>query len=149
MKFEKAVKQREFENPQVKAWLNLVYTYNHSMDRVKQIFKGFGITHQQYNVLRILRGRKGKPATCGEVKEVMLDKNPDLTRLGDRLTRKGLIERSVNPKNRREIELLITRKGLNLLEEIDPVIKKNNHFLFNLSDKEAEQLSSLLDKLTE
>src|SRR5690606_34034541 len=98
-----------------------------------QVFKQFDITHQQYNVLRILRGRKGEPACCGEVKEVMLDKNPDITRLSDRLITKGFIERSTNPQNRREVQLSITEEGLKLLEKVDPELEKNSGFMFNLS----------------
>lgn len=149
MKIEDAIKQKTFESPQVRAWMDLVYTYNHSTDRINRVFKQFEITQQQFNVLRILRGRCGEPASCGEVKDVMLYKNPDLTRLSDRLVKKGLIRRTVNEQNRREIELTITEKGLELLDEIDPEIKKNNRFLYNLSDTEAQQLSLLLEKLRE
>jgi DNA-binding MarR family transcriptional regulator len=147
MKIEKAVKQQNFESPQIKAWMNVIYTYNQLTDKVNQAFKQFEITSQQYNVLRILRGRKGEPACCGEVKEVMLDKNPDLTRLSDRLIKKDLIERSVNEQNRRQVQLTITQKGLDLLNKMDPVLKEHNQFLMNLSDSEAEQLSNLMDKL--
>jgi DNA-binding MarR family transcriptional regulator len=147
MKIEEAIKQKSFESPQAKAWMNVIYTYNQMTDQVNQAFKKFEITHQQYNVLRILRGRKGEPARCGEVTEVMLDKNPDLTRLSDRLIKKGLIERSVNEQNRREVQLTITKKGLDLLDKIEPELKKHNQFLMNLSDSEAEQLSDLMDKL--
>lgn len=149
MKIEDAIKQKTFESPQVRAWMDLVYTYNHSTDRINRVFKQFEITQQQFNVLRILRGRCGEPASCGEVKDVMLYKNPDLTRLSDRLVKKGLIRRTVNEQNRREIELTITEKGLELLDKIDPEIKKNNRFLYNLSDTEAQQLSLLLEKLRE
>lgn len=149
MKIEDAIKQKTFESPQVRAWMDLVYTYNHSTDRINRVFKQFEITQQQFNVLRILRGRCGEPASCGEVKDVMLYKNPDLTRLSDRLVKKGLIRRTVNEQNRREIELTITEKGLELLDKIDPEIKKNNRFLYNLSDTEAQQLSLFLEKLRE
>ncbi|WP_234572758.1 MarR family winged helix-turn-helix transcriptional regulator [Rhodohalobacter sp. 614A] len=147
MKIEDAIQQRNFDSPQAKAWMNMIYTYNQLTDQVNQAFKQFEITSQQYNVLRILRGRKGKPACCGEVKEVMLDKNPDLTRLSDRLIKKGLIERSVNELNRREVQLTITQQGLDLLDSMEPILKRHNQFLKNLSDAEADQLSSLLEKL--
>lgn len=147
MKIEDAIKQQNFESPQAKAWMNFLYTHSRLTDQINQVFKQFNITHQQYNVLRILRGRKGEPATCGEVKDVMLDKNPDLTRLSDRLVSKGLIQRSVNEQNRREVQLKITEKGLTLLERIYPELKKRNQFLYNLSDSEADQLSFLLEKL--
>src|SRR5690606_38544080 len=96
MKISESIQQSKFENPQIKAWINLMFTYHHMMDRIRQVFKQYDITQQQYNVLRILKGKKSGPATCGEVKQVMLDKNPDLSRLSDRLVAKGLIHREVN-----------------------------------------------------
>src|SRR3546814_7335648 len=109
----------------------MVYTYNRLTDRINQVFKNFQITNQQFNVLRILRGRQGQVACCSDVKEVMLDKNPDLTRLCDRLVTKGLIKREFNQFNRREVGLSITREGLELLERIQTELEKNNRSLFN------------------
>jgi DNA-binding MarR family transcriptional regulator len=147
MKINESIKQLEFEDSQTKAWVNLMYTHNQLMDQTSQVFKKFGITRQQYNVLRILKGKDKSPATCGEVKRVMLDKNPDLSRLGDRLVAKGLILRVLNENNRREMELSISQKGLDLLQQMYPELKKNIKVLHNLSDEEAEHLSTLLDKL--
>lgn len=147
MKIHDSIKQAQFENPQTKAWVNLMFTYHFMMDRSRQVFKQFGVTQQQYNVLRILKGKKNQPATCGEVKQVMLDKNPDLTRLGDRLVAKGLVNREVNENNRREVALTITAKGLTLLEAIKAPLKETIKLEKALSDQEAEQLSDLLDKL--
>lgn len=147
MKIEKVIRQKEFRNEQERAWINMVYTYNRLTDHINQVFKQFNLTNQQYNVLRILRGRQDHTACCSEVKEVMLDKNPDLTRLCDRLVTKGLIRREFNEQNRREVGLSITEEGLELLERIQPELEKHNRFLYNLSDEEARQLSSLLDKL--
>jgi DNA-binding MarR family transcriptional regulator len=149
MKIHDSIKQAGFETPQMKAWVNLMFTYHHVMDRTRQVFKQFGITQQQYNVLRILKGKKSQPATCGEVKQVMLDKNPDLSRLSDRLVAKGLINREVNPQNRREIELTITDKGLELIAAIEPHLKETARLNHALSNEEAEQLSDLLDKMRE
>lgn len=147
MRIEEEIRQKKFESPQTKAWINMIYTFNCLMDRINQVFKQFGITQQQYNVLRILRGRQNEAATCAEVKSVMLDKNPDLTRLCDRLVLKDLIKREINQGNRREMELRITGKGLELLETIRPELEKHNRFLENLSASEAMELSRLLDKL--
>ena len=146
MRINDSIEQPEFENAQTKALVNLMFTYHQMMDRTRRAFKQFGITRQQYNVLRILKGRR-EAATCGEVKRVMLDKNPDLSRLSDRLVAKGLIQRVVNENNRREIELSITQSGLELLDKIKPVLQENSQFLKALTDQEAEQLSDLLDKL--
>lgn len=147
MKIEEAIKQKEFNTVQEKAWINMLYTFNQLTDRSNQVFKQFGLTKQQYNVLRILRGRSDKMTCCAEVKEVMLDKNPDLTRLCDRLLAKNLIKREINENNRREIGLAITEEGLKLLDKIQPELDKHSRFLDNLSDNEATQFSDLLDKL--
>lgn len=147
MKINDSIKQVEFENPQSKAWVNLMFTYHQMMDKTRPVFKRFGLTQQQYNVLRILKGKKSQPATCGEVKRVMLDKNPDLSRLSDRLVAKGLIFRATNENNRREVELTITPKGLDLLDTIDLPLKETSQLHKSLTDQEAEQLSDLLDKL--
>src|SRR3546814_3949801 len=90
------IPEKELSNEQERAWISMVYTYNRLTDRINQVFKNFQITNQQFNVLRILRGRQGQVACCSDVKEVMLDKNPDLTRLCDRLVTKGLIKREFN-----------------------------------------------------
>src|SRR5690554_4463878 len=147
MKINDSIKQVEFENPQTKAWVNLMFTYHQMMDKTRQVFKQFGLTQQQYNVLRILKGKNNEPATCGEVKRVMLDKNPDLSRLCDRLVAKGLIYRETNETNRREVELTITDKGLDLLHAISVPLKETAQLHNSLTDQEAEQLSDLLDKL--
>src|SRR5690606_115961 len=147
MKLHDSIKQTEFKNPQTQAWVNLMFTYHHVMDRSRQVFKQFDVTQQQYNVLRILRGKKNQPATCGEVKEVMLDKNPDLSRLSDRLVRKGLIFREVNENNRREVELTITEKGLALIASIEAPLNDALRLEHALTDDEAEQLSMLLNKM--
>jgi len=147
MKINDSIQQVEFENPQTKAWVNLMFTYHHMIDKTRQVFKQFGLTQQQYNVLRILKGKKSRPATCGEVKRVMLDKNPDLSRLCDRLVAKKLVVRGINENNRREVELTITAKGLELLDAIYLPLKETAQLHNSLTDLEAEQLSDLLDKL--
>ena len=146
MKIEEEIKQKKFDSPQAKAWINLIYTSNRLADSSNNIFKEFDLTSQQYNVLRILKGRLPHNASCSSVKEVMLDKNPDLTRLCDRLITKGLIIRETDDQNRRQVNLKITEQGIELLDKIKPLIKENNKRLENLSDAEAELLSDLLDK---
>jgi DNA-binding MarR family transcriptional regulator len=147
MKIEEAIKQKKFNNSQEKAWINLIYTYNQLSGKLEELFKRFDLTHQQYNVLRILRGKHPESACCGAIKEVMLDKNPDLTRLCDRLLSKGLVDRFVNEENRRQVNVGITEKGLKLLEEMEPVMKEYNNIAENLTEEEANTLSDLLDKL--
>src|SRR5690606_23943306 len=119
MKISESIQQSKFKNPQTKAWINLMFTYHHMMDRIRQVFKQYDITQQQYNVLRILKGKKSGPATCAVVKQVKLDNNPDVSRLSDRLVANGLIQREVKVNNRREVEFTITAKGLALVAAIE------------------------------
>jgi DNA-binding MarR family transcriptional regulator len=98
-------------------------------------------------VLRILRGKYPKSANPGEIKAVMLDKNPDLTRLCDRMCTQGLISRSIDEVNRRKMNICITDKGLKVLEQIDPEIQKIENSMVHLQDSESGQLSDLLDKM--
>jgi DNA-binding MarR family transcriptional regulator len=102
---------------------------------------------QQFNVLRILRGKHPEFVPVGDVKAVMLDKNPDLTRLCDRLQEKGWIERETNACNRRQVLLRIAKPGLELLEKMEPLLQQQAKKMDHLSDEEAELLSDLLDKI--
>jgi DNA-binding MarR family transcriptional regulator len=111
-------------------------------------FKKYDISAQQYNVLRILRGQKGNPANLSTLQECMIDKNSNTTRLVDKLLIKKLLERNQCPSNRRKVEILITKKGIELLKKLDPiVIKHNKENTKNLSNIELKTLNSLLDKL--
>lgn len=148
MKFEKAIKQTKFESPQQKAILNVFYTGNWLRDLQAGYFKQFDILPQHFNVLRILRGRHPKPVSPGDIKEVMIDKGNDVTRLVDKLVKLELVSRDLCAENRRKIDIHITNKGLKLLEKMDKPLKESfSHIRKKLTDKEAELLSSLLDKL--
>ena len=147
MKIEALIKQRKFVSPLQKAMLNLIYTYHWQVDQTSEVFKSLEVTMQQYNVLRILKGQYPEFVPVGDVKAVMLDKNPDLTRLCDRLEEKGLIERNTNPCNRRQVLLRIAQPGLDLLDRSEPMLYEQAKKMQNLSDEEAETLSNLLDKL--
>lgn len=147
MKIEALIKQSRFMSPLQKAILNLIYTYHWQVDQTSEVFKSLEVTMQQYNVLRILKGQYPEFVPVGDVKAVMLDKNPDLTRLCDRLEEKGLLERSTNPCNRRQVLLRIAQPGLDLLDRSEPMLYERAKKMQNLSDEEAEVLSNLLDKL--
>jgi DNA-binding MarR family transcriptional regulator len=147
MKIEAAIRQSKPMLPLQKVMINLMYTYHWQMERSMEIFKPFDMTSQQYNVLRILKGRHPEAIPVGEVKAVLLDKNPDMTRLCDRLVQKGLIQRDFNCHNRREVLLQITPTGLELLLQLEPVMKEASKEWDNLTPEEAETLSDLLDKL--
>jgi DNA-binding MarR family transcriptional regulator len=147
MKLEDEIKQSKFNSPQQKVLVNIIFTANWVNARLSDIIKSHQITLQQYNVLRILRGKYPKSANPGEIKAVMLDKNPDLTRLCDRMCTQGLISRSIDEVNRRKMNICITEKGLKVLEQIDPEIQKIENSMVHLQDSESGQLSDLLDKM--
>jgi DNA-binding MarR family transcriptional regulator len=147
MKIENLIQQTTFNSSLQKAMINLIYTYNWHIDQIADFLKPHGVTLQQFNVLRILRGKFPEFVPVGQVKEVMLDKNPDLTRLCDRLCEKGLMERKTNSCNRRQVLLCISDQGIQLLEELNPLIIERSKSAANLTEEEAETLSALLDKL--
>lgn len=128
--------------------LNLVCTYNYLSQHYQDFFKSYKITGQQYNVLRILRGQQGNPANLSTIQERMIHKNSNTTRLVDKLIDKDLVNRKQCPENRRKIEILITSKGLELLNTIDPLLDHlEQKFADNLSEKEQTTLITLLEKL--
>jgi DNA-binding MarR family transcriptional regulator len=147
LKLEEAIKQKRFESPQIKAMLNIMYTANWLMGEFRDVYKPFGITPQQYNVLRILRGKHPESINPSEIKEVMIDKNPDITRLCDRVLAMGLIGRSIDSDNRRKMNIVITDQGLHLLAQIQPLLTERQTQILHRSDINFELLSELLDEL--
>lgn len=133
-----------FPDNRVKATLNILFTANWISNHQNTFFKPFGISPQQYNVLRILRGA-GKPLKVQTIKERMVERSPNATRLMDKLLAKKLITREHCPNDRRVVYIEITEMGLKLLSEISKVVKDD--LLKNLTEDEAEQLSNLLDKI--
>ena len=134
----------KFENYKVKALLNIIYTANWITSIQSESFKDFGISQQQYNILRILRGAN-EPLKVQSIKDRMLERSPNATRLMDKLCAKNLIKRLPSEHDRRVVKIEITRQGLDLLNTIP---NDMNKALFNnLSEAEAEQLSDLLDKM--
>lgn len=134
----------KFVNSKVKALINLKYTSNWLSSKENEFFKPYGISPQQYNILRILRGAKTK-MKVQVVKERMIERAPNATRLMDKLCDKDLIERERCEEDRRVVYVKITNQGLELLSTIDE--NKNISFLDNLTEKEATKLSDLLDKI--
>lgn len=144
---EEEIKQRKgFANNKQKAYVNLIYTANTLADRFRCMFEKYDITQQQFNVLRILNGSDPEPLFCNQIKDVMLDKNPDVTRLCDRLAAKNLIARHLNTRNRRKMNITITEEGKQLLGQIEPGMMAHMSSMGQLTEEEAETLSALLDK---
>jgi MarR family transcriptional regulator, 2-MHQ and catechol-resistance regulon repressor len=133
-----------FKSNKVKALINIKYTSNWLSSIENIFFKPYGISPQQYNILRILRGAKER-TKVQIVKDRMIERAPNATRLMDKLCDKNLIERERCEHDRRVVYVKITNQGLELLVTIDE--NKNLSFLDKLSDEEAETLSNLLDKI--
>ncbi|MCH7515366.1 MAG: MarR family transcriptional regulator [Bacteroidetes bacterium] len=146
MKLEKAIRQKGFQNEYQKAIINIIYTHNYLIGKMNPVFKQYGITRQQYNVLRILRGQHPDPATINLIKERMLDKMSDASRIAERLKKKKLIEKSRSLIDKRAADIIISKKGLALLKTMDPESKKFNK-LITLSDGEVANLNKILDNL--
>jgi MarR family 2-MHQ and catechol resistance regulon transcriptional repressor len=134
----------KFTSNKVKALINIKYTSNWLSSRENEFFKPYGISPQQYNILRILRGAKDQ-IKVQIVKDRMIERAPNATRLMDKLCDKNLIERERCEHDRRVVYVKISEVGLDLLSTIDNI--KNVSFLDNLSEEEATILSNLLDKI--
>lgn len=133
-----------------KVILNITFTRNYVGDNFNDILKPYDISSEQYNVLRILRGQKGKLINMQNIQERMVTKNSNTTRLIDKLLLKEMVERNTCPANRRKIEIIITKKGLDILLQLDPLIENyENELTNNLSKEELEQLNYLLEKIRE
>jgi DNA-binding MarR family transcriptional regulator len=148
MEIEKIIKSTIELNITKKVMLNLTYTKNHVADKFTDILKPFDISSEQYNVLRILRGQKGKPVNMQNIQDRMVTKNSNTTRLIDKLLIKEMVTRMTCPDNRRKIEIYITEKGLTVLKQIDPILEEyEKHCTQNFTTQELEQLNKLLEKL--
>lgn len=147
MKIEDEIKSTVPLELSKKVMLNLIFAHNVVKDKFNEIRFPYDLSGEQYNVLRILRGQKGKPVNMCEIQERMIAKSSNTTRLIDKLLLKDLVTRNVCPENRRKIEIIITQKGLNILTELDPKVIENEEFFSkNLNKQELEQLNSLLEK---
>ena len=147
MKIEEEIKSTVELSLAKKVLLNLSFTRNDVGDKFLEILKPYDLSSEQYNVLRILRGQKGKPANMACIQERMLARTSNTTRLVDKLLAKDLVSRKVCPENRRKMEIMITEKGLELLIELDPkVIQHENSYASKLSDSELHLLNELLEK---
>lgn len=147
MAIEDDIRQAKFRNEHNKAIVNLLYTHSWLSERMSSVFKPFGLTAPQYNVLRILRGQKGKPATVNLIIERMLDRMSNASRIVDRLEAKNLVSRQQCSQDRRAVDVCITEKGLDILAQIDTIMDKWEKELRIISEDEAKELNRILDKL--
>jgi MarR family 2-MHQ and catechol resistance regulon transcriptional repressor len=147
MSIDRDIQQTRFASSKQKALINILYTYGWALEKLKNILGNHGVTHQQFNILRILRGSHPKPLSTLQIRERMLDKMSDSSRLVDRLILKGLAQKTTSSSDHRLVDVLITEKGLDILREIDEGPDIVSGVMANVSEEEMEELSCLLDKI--
>jgi DNA-binding MarR family transcriptional regulator len=147
MQLEEEIKQPKFRNNRQKAVINLIYTSGYLINYLNEVAKTFDITRQQYNVLRILKGQLPKSASINLIKERMLDKMSDASRIVERLRIKGLAERAASSSDKRAVDITITPKGIKLLETMEPTIVSVDSLFKNFTEQELESFNHLLDKI--
>ena len=147
MKIEQAINQtKPFRSNHQKVMVNLLFTNNLLLQKQKAFFQSYDITGKQYNVLRILRGA-GEPISTSTIRERLLDKMSDASRVVDRLYKKGLVGKNTCPSDKRLVDVFVTTDGEKLLKIIDKKSDELDQITGKLTDREAAQLSNLLDKL--
>ena len=146
MSIEEDINQTRFRSEYHKMTINLIYTYNWVMEQSRKFFEKADLTPQQFNILRILRGA-AEPLSTLQIRQRMLDKMSDTSRIVDRLVKKNLVKKVVCKSDRRLVDVTISEKGLGLLEKLDAFNDEMDNFLTNISPEEAKTLNHLLDKL--
>ena len=141
------IQQNRFLNEYQRASVNVLFTYGWMMEKIKEILKPAGITPQQFNILRILRGSHPRPLSTLQIRERMLDKMSDTSRIVDRMITKGLVNKATSRKDRRLVDIIISPKGLKLLRKLDGRQYELDGILKNISAREAATLSKILDKV--
>ncbi len=144
---EQSIQQTSFRSEFQKVAINVFYTASWLSNKHRDLFKRFDITTQQFNILRILRGQKGKPLSVNALIERMIEPNSNASRLVDKLVEKKFVERVICPNDRRQVEVRILEEGLSFLKQLDPHIEALDGQFANLSLEEAQLLNHLLDKL--
>ena len=146
MGIEKDIQQEKFKSSHQKAGINIIYTASCMNLHTSHVLRQFDLTPPQFNVLRILRGQFPKAISVNEIISRMLDKSSNASRIVEKLKAKDFIERKECEQDRRQVDVSITQKGLNLLNEIDQMEDKFVFGIGSLTEEEAETLSTLLDK---
>lgn len=147
MGLEQDIKQKKFDNEHEKAIINILFTSSWVESASLKRFKPHGVTPQQYNVLRILRGSHPKKLMLNDIAGRMIDKNSNATRLVEKLRQKNLVTRNQCPDNRRQVDIAITDKGLALLADVDAETDNWLKTFKGLTAVECKDLNTLLDKL--
>ena len=146
MSLEKDINQAKFNNDHEKVMVNIIYTANWMNEQLKYFFDKVDITQQQFNILRILRGA-GSPISTLQIRQRMLDKMSDTSRIVDRLLVKGLVKKTICPADKRLVDVSISTKGKKILEKIDASQNEMDAICKSLTDTDAQIINDLLDKM--
>lgn len=147
MEIEKEIKQARFKSEFNKAAVNIVFTAGWLSVSITKILRPYGISMQQYNILRILRGQNANPVSVKMLQERMLDKMSNASRLVEKLRRKNYVERKENDKDRRQVDVRISQQGLDVLAELDVIMERHEFSTFKITEAQARDLNRLLDLL--
>ena len=147
MALENEINQQTFQSEEQKAVVNIIYTYHWVTERVKNFLKAENITHQQFNILRILRGSDPEPISTLTIRERMIDKMSDTSRIVDRMVLKGLVGKRECSKDKRLVDVNITNEGKKLLQRLDAKTKQMDQIVSNLNKEELKSLNKFLDKI--
>lgn len=148
MRLEDEIKQNTFKNEYQKASINIAFTASWLSQQAARVLKPYGISIQQFNILRILRGMHPKPATIKLLTERMIDKTSNASRLVDKLKVKNLVDRRECPMDRRQVDIVITNHGLTVLEKASNELETSMlTYMARIDDREAALINQLLDKL--
>nr|WP_319776161.1 MarR family transcriptional regulator [uncultured Sphaerochaeta sp.] len=147
MKLEEEIKQKEFVDIFHKLAVNILYTHSWLDYHMQKRFRQFDLTSSQYNILRILKGQHPNSASINLLKERMLDKMSDASRLVERLRVKGFVDRQVSRSDRRKVEVIITQEGIDILDKLSVIEKDSTELMKNISEDDAHKLNELLDNL--
>lgn len=148
MKLEQAIQQSSFVSDEHKVAINFMYTFSNYKENSKNFFKPFGITPQQYNVLRILKGSLPKPLTTSQLRERMLDKMSDASRIVERLVKKELVVRTITKSDKRLVDVVISKEGQKLLDAIEtPLDNRICEVFKKFTPEDTDLFGKLLDKM--
>jgi len=147
MGLEKDINQQHFTSENQKLIINLLFTNNWLTEKIKDFLSAEDITLQQFNILRILRGSHPQPLSTMTIRERMLDKMSDTSRIVDRLLLKGLVSKKTCPSDKRLVDISITAEGKKVLAKIDRNEKEMIAIMANLDQQEMKLLNGLLDKM--
>lgn len=149
MKLEDAIKSNKFKSPQQKAVLNCMYSAWWLKTLLSRDLKGFDLTHEQYNVMRILKGKHPEQMCVRDIASRMMEKSSNVPRIVDRLVAKKWVKRSTSAIDKRETVINLTAAGLEVLEQSTNSMERLFEKILTMSDQDAQQLNTLLEKLRE